>query len=61
MHGANVHMYVHVWSVLDPNNVSKWLAEDVCILRGIIRNKTLAPGRRFGNSSGDNAGNQEPA
>ena len=48
-----------MWSVLVRNNVSKWLSEDVCILGGISEIKHLHG--RFGNSSGDNAGNEDVA
>ena len=46
-----------VWSVLVGNNVSKWLSEDVCILRGITEIKHLH--QWFENSSRDNAGNED--
>ena len=46
---SDISYTVFVWSEQICNNVSKWLAEDVCILHGITEIKHLY--RWFGNSS----------
>ena len=45
-------MIVSVWSERVRNSVSKWLAEDVCILHGIMEIKNICNGQWYGNSSG---------
>ena len=54
-------MIVSVWSERVRNSVSKWLAEDVCILHGIMEIKNIAMASGMETVAGDNAGNKELA